>query len=444
MKKRAIALLAVLCLLPALAGCGGEPSGKTDAPQDSAGSAGVEVELTEPITISFWHGIVQEDMQKTLAEIVDKFNNGIGKEMGITVESFAQGEMPDLENAVTAAIKAGNTPNVSLTEAAAAANWLQADCMVDLTPYIENENYGLDLDDYYDVYIQDSRSYAKSGYYTLPQYVGGEVMYYNADFFSEHNLTPPATWAEFEDVCRQITAITGKPAAGWDEGVKCFSTLLEQKGIGYTDREGKLLFADKLDEVTDVISWYQGMVQEGIIRTPGEDYFFSGPFANQQVQMYISSGNEGEFINMKIPETAKFEWSCAPIPQFEDGVKADYCEGFLICMLDSSGDAATRWASWMFLRYMQSYEVCQMINAGESRLPFLKSVAASQEFLDNASPAQLAGVAQMDFFYTYPGFETDSYTSSGLHDYVVIAMDNILNNGADVKTEMESLLNTLR
>ena len=50
----------------------------------------------------------------------------------------------------------------------------------------------------------------------------------------------------------------------------------------------------------------------------------------------------------------------------------------------------------------------------------------------------------MDFFYTYPGFETDSYTSSGLHDYVVIAMDNILNNGADVKTEMESLLNTLR
>ena len=49
MKKRAIALLAVLCLLPALAGCGGEPSGKTDAPQDSAGSAGVEVELTEPL-----------------------------------------------------------------------------------------------------------------------------------------------------------------------------------------------------------------------------------------------------------------------------------------------------------------------------------------------------------------------------------------------------------
>lgn len=219
---------------------------------------------------------------------------------------------------------------------------------------------------------------------------------------------------------------------------------MEQKGIGYTDREGNLLFADNLDATTEVISWYQNMVQRGIIRTPGEDYFFSGPFANQQVQMYLSSGNEGEFINMKIPESAKFEWSCAPIPQFEDGTKADYAEGFLISMLDNTNDLATRWASWIFVQYMQSYEVCQKINSGESRLPFLKSVAASDEFLNSAAPAQLAGVEQQDFAYTYPGFETDTYTSSGLHDYVVIAMDNILNNGADVRTELEKLISTLQ
>ena len=73
----------------------------------------------------------------------------------------------------------------------------------------------------------------------------------------------------------------------------------------------------------------------------------------------------------------------------------------------------------------------------------ISSAAPNTDFVIYNIP-QLAGVAQMDFFYTYPGFETDSYTSSGLHDYVVIAMDNILNNGADVKTEMESLLNTLR
>lgn len=82
-------------------------------------------------------------------------------------------------------------------------------------------------------------------------------------------------------------------------------------------------------------------------------------------------------------------------------------------MLDNSGDLATRWASWIFIQYLQSYEASQKILSGESRLPFLKSVAASEEFLQNAAPAQLAGVEQHEFAYTYPGFETDTYTSSG-------------------------------
>ena len=442
--KKLFSILLAVCMLLSLVACGGEQPENNAAPEVPADPASVEVELTEPITISFWHGIVQEYMQKTLNEIVDNFNTGIGAEMGITVEVFAKGEMPDCENAVTASIKAGNMPNVTLTEAACVVDWLEAGCVVDMTPYIESENYGLDLTDYYDVYIEDSCSYPVEGYYSLPVYVAGEVIYYNVDFFEANNLTVPTTWAEFEEVCTTISEITGKPAAGWDEGVKCFSTLVEQKGIGYTDREGNLLFANDLDATTEVISWYQSMVQKGIIRTPGEDFFFSGPFANQQVQLYISSGNEGEFINMKIPEDNSFEWSCAPVPQFEDGVKADYCEGFLVSILDNTGDLETRWASWMFVRYLQSYEACQMINSGESRLPFLKSVAASEEFLNNAAPAQLAGVVQQDYFYTYPGFVTDTYTSSGLHDYVVIAMDNILNNGADVRTELEALIALLQ
>lgn len=426
-----------------LAGCGGNEGG-AEAPADDVDPASVEVEIEEPITISFWHGIDQEDMLKTLQEIVDDFNNGIGAENGVTVESFAKGEMSDLENAVTAAIKAGDMPDVTLSEAASVVDWLQAECVVDMTPYIENENFGLDLSDYYDVYINDSCGYPVPGYYSLPFYVSGEVMYYNVDFFTENDLEVPTTWAEYEETCRKIKEITGKAASGWDEGVKCFSTMMEQKGIGYTDREGNLLFAEDIDAAVEVISWYQGMIQEGIIRTPGEDFFLSGPFANQQVQLYLSSGNEGEFINMKIPEDNKFEWSCAPIPQFEDGVKADYSEGFLVSMLDNTGDLQKRWASWLFIQYLQSYDVCQKINSGESRLPFLKSVADSDEFINSAAPAQLAGAAQQDFFYTYPGFETDSYTSSGLHDDVVVMMDNILNNGADVRTEIEGLISKLQ
>lgn len=207
--KKWLSMLLALGMMFSLTACGGSDSSSSNAESQTADPASVEVELSEPITITFWHGIVQENMQQTLNEIVDDFNNGIGAEMGITVESYAKGEMSDLENAVTAAIKAGNMPNVTMTEAASVADWLQAGCVVDLTPYIENENYGLDLEDYYDIYIEDSCSYPVEGYYSLPLYVACEVMYYNVDFFRENNLTVPTTWAEFEEVCTKISEITG-------------------------------------------------------------------------------------------------------------------------------------------------------------------------------------------------------------------------------------------
>ena len=69
------------------------------------------------------------------------------------------------------------------------------------------------------------------------------------------------------------------------------------------------------------------------------------------------------------------------------------------------------------MQYLQSYEVSQKILSGESRLPFLKSVAASDEFLQNAAPAQLAGVEQQEFAYTYPGFVITT-RPDGDKDYV--------------------------
>ena len=186
--KKWLSMFLALCMVFSLTACGGSGSTPDSSETQPVDPASVEVELSEPITITFWHGIVQENMQQTLNEIVDDFNNGIGAEMGITVESYAKGEMSDLENAVTAAIKAGNMPNVTMTEAASVVDWLQAGCVVDLTPYIENANYGLDLDDYYDIYIEDSCSYPVEGYYSLPLYVACEVMYYNVDFFKENNL----------------------------------------------------------------------------------------------------------------------------------------------------------------------------------------------------------------------------------------------------------------
>ena len=89
--KKWLSFLLALCMLLSLTACGNESGGPSGNPSEPKSPTDVEVELTEPVTITFWHGIVQENMQQTLNEIVDDFNKGIGAEKGITVECYAKG-----------------------------------------------------------------------------------------------------------------------------------------------------------------------------------------------------------------------------------------------------------------------------------------------------------------------------------------------------------------
>ena len=457
MKKVVCILLAALILL-SMAACGSKQTASTTtaastadstaastasssaAASASASSGSVAVELSGPVTVNFWHCIDNETEVDELNTLVSNFNNGVGKDMGITVNAVYQGSVDDLGSAVTAAIKAGNVPNVIMCEGEDTVQYLQADCVVDLTPYIQDKDWGLDLTNYYDAFINPCSSFAEEGYYMLPFMMSGEVLYYNKDFFDKNNLKPATTWEEYEELCRTISGITKKPAAGWDEGTKCFTTLMEQYAGGYTDKDGKLLFADNMDAAEKAVSWYQGLVNDGVLRIPGEDYYFSGPFANQVVQMYIGSGNEGQWITPKIPADNSFSWSCAAIPQPSDGTKAVYSEAWDIAMLDQNEDMQTRFASWVFMHYLQSDEAVMEITTHGGHLPFTKSVAESADWKAAATAPQLAGFDELNDFYTYYAFDNGSYNTASLKSDVTLAMDNILGQNADVKTTLENLV----
>lgn len=434
--KKILCLLLVFASVFSLTACAGKQDAKTGDTGD------VIVPLTEPQTIEFWHCVENETQLKTLNTLTDSFNNGVGKEMGITVNLVLQGTIDDLASAVTAAIKSGDVPDLAICESEDVVQYLQTDSLVDLTPYVNDEQWGLNLDNYYEASLEHCRSFAVEGFYSVPFFHSGECLYYNVDFFNEHGLTPAKTWEEYETLCRTITSITGKPAAGWDEGTKCFTTLMEQYAGGYTDKEGKLLFAENMDTAVQKLSWYQGMVDEGIVRIPGEDFFFSGPFANQIVQMYIGSGGEALWINEKISKDDPFDWACAPVPQPANGDKGVFSEAWSVAMFDTEQDMEKRFASWIFLNYMQSEEAVMEATTHGAFLPFLKTVAESEEWKSAANTAQLAGLASMEAFYIYYAFDNGSYNTAGLKSDVAIMMDNILNAGADVKTSLETLVST--
>ena len=157
--------------------------------------------------------------------------------------------------------------------------------------------------------------------------------------------------------------------------------------------------------------------------------------------MYISSGNEGEFINMKIPERS-LRVVLRPFLSLRTAPRPTTPRASLLSMLDNTGDLETRWASWIFMQYMQSYDVCQKINSGESRLPFLKSVAASKGSW--TTPPRHSWPAWSRISPTPIPASRPTPTPPADCTTMVVAMDNILNNDADVRTELESLINRLK
>ena len=126
-------------------------------------------EVTEPVSIEFWHSM-SGTMGETIDSLVEDFNNGIGKDKGITVTATYQGAYDDLKSKVVGAIKAGNNPTVVQGTVNAITDFIQSGMVQPLNEYIFHDEVGIaDFDDIYEVYRNENSSYDTEGtFYSLP------------------------------------------------------------------------------------------------------------------------------------------------------------------------------------------------------------------------------------------------------------------------------------
>lgn len=407
-------------------------------------SAEIVTSLSEPVTIQFWHSISNATHSAILSDLVAQFNAGRGAELGITVEPTFQGSGAELYSKVVASLKAGNAPDVTLATTVYAADYLQTEYVVDLTPYIQNETIGMtDYEDIFEGLRAAGAGYAKEGIYTLPIHSYSEVLYYNTKFFSENGLTVPTTWDELIETSRKITAITGSPAFGWDNLAGSFMTLLQQYGGQYTSSNGDLYFTE--DPVAlQVLQMWQDNANEGIWRTAGEDMFFSGPFANEIIPMYIGDSVEASYIPMKNPD---LQWSVAPIPQVDAEKPFNLTAGHCIMGLSMDGNEAKKYAGYELIKFLTSTEANMAVTCGGTGyLPIRQSVVDSEEFaafIAAGNDAQKAGVEQSGAYFYEPVFTNETTTSSAVKSAVKAMMENVIVNGDEPAVAMEDLLMTL-
>jgi len=470
MNKKIISLLLaiVLCLsCLSLFGCNANNSSKDkddDKDKDKGTETGTEsvtekdpdddkVENSDEVykggavTITFYH-TMGSNLSDVLNIYIEEFN---ALYPNITVNHQQVGGYDDVRQQISTEITVGNQPNIAYCYPDHVAMYNISKAVVPLNSLINNqglvtradgsvEMMGLtqdQIDDFIPGYYNEGKQFGDGKMYTLPLSKSTEVLYYNADFFKEHNLTPPTTWEEMETLCRKIKEIDPDCIPlGYDSEANWFITMCEQLGTPYTSATGDhFLFntAENRAFVQEFRTWY-----EDKLLTTQELYgsYTSGLFiaeTGQRSYMSIGSSAGATYQRPKKDSSGNypFEVGITTIPQVDPSNPKVISQGPSLCIFDKA-DKQEVYASWLFMKFLTTNVNFQAeFSMASGYVPVLQSVAENEkykaDFLDKADGGDFISalsakvcLSQVEAYYTSPAFNG----SSVARDEVGLLMTN--------------------
>jgi len=381
--KKLLTLLLSVTLLFSLTACGSSVEGD---PND--------------ITIQFWHAMSGGNGE-AVDYLVEKFNEE--NEYGITVEATYQGGYGDLHQKLVGALTANETPHIAQAYGNNIAIYMESEAIIQLNDYIDDKDYGFDdFEDIIEGYRVENSSYPDGNFYSLPFNKSTEVLYYNKTFFTENNLEVPTTWDELESVSREVTAITGQPAFGYDSLSNLLITWTQQAGGRYTDVEGNAYFNS--DEGREALQFFVDGCNEGIFRMAGEDRYMSGPFNDQNAMMFIGSTSGSKYVGADT-----FEWDSAQVPFGAE--KKVIQQGSNMFMMASTPDEQL--ATFIFMKFLTDTENTAEWSVRSGYLPVRESARESDVYVDyvasGANPTKATGTSYDGSWYIFDPIFPDSY-----------------------------------
>lgn len=357
----------------------------TAAPQAPQQATAADIDLTAPVALTLWHAFTSDPQKKALEDMVAEFNATNGK--GITVTALVQGNYTQLYQKTLGAIQAGALPELVHAYESQVADYMKADKVVDLTPYLNSAKNGLTKDQRDDVY---------KGYYdtnTFPQF-GNKllsfpfskslfVMYVNDDLLKAKGLKTPQTWDEFE---KAVQALTVKDASGkttqygWAIALDAsnFNAWVYSKG-------GSLMAADNKTvawngkEGLDVLKTIDRLVKGGYAYVP-KGYDFQNDFGAGKLPFFMSSTATRPFITAAIKAPLKLNWSVAQLPQADPAKARTVQYGGNIAVMKSTPEKQL--ASWLFVKWFNDKDRTAKWATQSFYMPVRKSAADSQVLKD--------------------------------------------------------------
>ncbi len=469
MKKALVSLLLLASLLLgcfAFVGCNNQ--GGND--QTDFGD-----ELTydgEHVKITFYH-TMGTNLKTVLDKYVAKFNEMYPN---IEIVNSQEGGYDDVREKISTELTAGDHPNIAYCYPDHVALYNLAGAVVTLDQLINNTNtvtradgtteiIGLtqeQKDDFIDAYYSEGAQFGDGKMYTMPLSKSTEVLYYNKDFFTKHNLTVPTTWDEMEAVCRRIKEIDSNSIPlGYDSEANWFITMCEQLKTPYTgivDGEGQFLFNTPENHafVDKFAKWYA----DGLVTTQ-ELYgaYTSGLFTTTTadgIKSYMSIGSSAGATHQRPTATDSgeypFEVGITTVPQFDANNKKVISQGPSLCIFGGSEREVA--ASWLFVKYLTTcVEFQAEFSMVSGYVPVIESVQQNEiyaGFLNSADGgANIAALSvkvcleQKDAYYVSPAFNGSSVARDqvgALMQSCMVKYKDAPDKAAMIKKEFENCI----
>lgn len=413
--KKLIALLIVLALTACLfVGCS-DTANDPGTPSSNGGSSNNDPKPTdpntpsEPVEIEFWIGLSGAYGEAIQAQ-VDAYNASQDK---VHVTVVYQGSYNDCATATQAAIMAGNQPNLVQLEVSKVAPFQGDGALLDLTPFIEAENY--DMSDFYEGLM--SFSYGSDGHvYSMPFNRSTFILYYNADLFAEKGLSVPTNWTELAQVGKAVTDPANKMwgLTAPEQGIYLELWVMQLGGVVLNEDESDIGYNNDIG--LKAMQFLRGAVDDGWYQAASGQEFVSNDsvrtaFINKNVAMLYSSS--GDITTLQ--NSCDFTVGTAILPAADGRAPVSTTGGANIAALAGHSEEENA-ATWDFIKYLVSSESTGSFAQSTGYLPVRKSVMDSPDWKafveanpNFATPAEMLNYCvgrpynynYTTFYYTY-------------------------------------------
>ena len=458
--KKFLAIIMLLALtMTMLFSCGPKPNPDPDTDKKVGNFEVPEVGYDgSEVTITFYH-TMGANLVGVLNNYIAEFNKLYPK---IHIEHTQIGNYDDVRDQISTELTTNAQPNIAYCYPDHVALYNLAGSVITLDNLINStievtradgskETLGLteaQIADFIEGYYNEGKQFGDGLMYTMPLSKSTEVLYYNATFFKEHNLTPPTTWEEMGELCKKIKEIDPKSIPlGYDSEANWFITMCEQYGSPYTSASGDHFLFDN-ETNRNFVKMFREWYQKGYLTTQKiYGAYTSGLFTStNEVKSYMSIGSSAGAKHQRPTANADgsypFDVGIATIPQVSETNKKVISQGPSLCIFKKANQNPQEVvASWLFVKYLTTTVEFQAEFSMESGyVPVIKSVsddAKYKEFLASADGgANIAALSakvcleQEEAYYTSPAFNG----SSTARDQVGALLAKCLsaNDGGDV------------